>query len=329
MRPSVARRLVPLLSAQHGVVTSAQLRSAKVDLAVPRREGWLKLATGLWVVTQQPEDEQLLMALHLYAPDALASGALACRWHGLQYPPDDPGGRAVAQHGVTLLGGPLLTVHQTRHLPAAVTVRGWPVVPVARAVADAARWTTSPRDARAVVLAALQRRRTTAVALEAERQAGALRGSAQLSQALQDWYRGAVSAPEAEAADALLALGPSTPPFLLNPELRLNGVLMGVPDGWIPSAGIGWELDSVENHGQSDDLDATLLRHERFDDAGLALRHITPSRFRGSPDAWARDMAERAQARRAQGWTPPPGLVVVPRGPLLGGLEPAASLHAA
>lgn len=101
MRPSVARRLVPLLSAQHGVVTSAQLRSAKVDLAVPRREGWLKLATGLWVVTQQPEDEQLLMALHLYAPDALASGALACRWHGLQYPPDDPGGRAVAQHGVT------------------------------------------------------------------------------------------------------------------------------------------------------------------------------------------------------------------------------------
>ncbi len=92
----------------------------------------------------------------------------------------------------------------------------------------------------------------------------------------------AFSAPEAEAADALLARGRDTPPFLLNPELRLDGVLIGIPDGWIPSAGIGWEMDSVEQHGSTNDLDATLLRHERFADAGLALRHITPTRFRGA-----------------------------------------------
>ncbi len=38
----------------------------------------------------------------------------------------------------------------------------------------------------------------------------------------------------------------------------------------------------MEQHGSTNDLDATLLRHERFADAGLALRHITPTRFRGA-----------------------------------------------
>lgn len=317
MRPSVARRLAPVLRDQLGVITSAQLRTAGVDLEVPRREGWLRLASGLWVVSQEPSDDQLLVALERYAPAAVASGALACRRHDLPYPPLDPGCSALAPHGATLLGGPLITVHQTRHMPVGQVVQAHRIAPVARAVADAARWTTSLQEARAVVLGALQRRRTTAPALEAEQSAGALRNSARLSRALDDWYRGAFSAPEAEAADALLALGGSTPAFLLNPELRLNGVLIGVPDGWIPSAGLGWEMDSVQNHGSASDLDATLSRHERFSDAGFSLRHITPARFRTDRDGWATDLAARAQ--RQQGWAPPPGLVVVPRGPLLGG----------
>jgi hypothetical protein len=185
MRLSVARRLAPLLAEQLGVISSSQLRGAGVDLELPRREGWLRLAAGLWVVNQ-PSDEQLLTALRLYAPDALASGAIACRWHELRYPPGQAGCHAVAPHGVTLLGGPLLTVHQTRHMPAAEVVRGRPVVPVARAVADAARWTTSLQEARAVVLAALDRRRTTVTALEAELSAGACATR-------PDWYAHSVT----------------------------------------------------------------------------------------------------------------------------------------
>lgn len=328
MRSSVARRVAPLLADQLGVITSGQLRAAGVDLEVPRREGWLRLAVGLWVVGE-PSDEQLLTALRLYAPGALASGALACRWQGLRYPPEQVGCHAVAPHGTTLLGGPWLTVHQTRHMPAAVLVRGHRLVPVARAVADAARWTTSSREARAVVLGALQQHRTTVAALEAERRAGALRSAARLDRALVDWHRGACSAPEAEAADAVLALARRAPPFLLNPEVRLDGVLLGTPDGWIPSAGIGWEMDSVEHHGSRDDLDVTLLRHQRFADAGLLLQHVTPSRFRRDERAWARDVADRARARSSAGWRPPHGLVVVPRGPLLAAVAAATRLRAA
>jgi len=328
MRLSVARRVAPLLAEQHGVITSSQLRTAGVDLEVPRREGWVRLAVGLWAVGP-PNDEQLLTALGLYAPGALASGAIACRWHGLQYPPAQVGCHAVAPHGTTLLGGPLLTVHQTRRMPAAEVVVDRPVVPVARAVADAARWTTSLQEARAVVLAALHRRRTTAVALEAEQRAGAVRDAARLRRALVDWHRGACSAPEAEAADALLALAGSAPPFLLNPEVRLDGVLLGIPDGWIPSAGIGWEMDSVEHHASRDDLDVTLLRHQRFSDAGLVLRHVTPSRFRRDSRAWATDLVARARAQGLAGWRPPHGLVLVPRGPLLGGRSVITGLQAA
>jgi hypothetical protein len=138
---------------------------------------------------------------------------------------------------------------------------------------------------------------------------------------LDDWDRGARSAPEAEAADAVLAL--EAPAFLLNPEIRLDGQLLGSPDGWLIDAGLGWEMDSVEFHGDAASLDATFARHRRFDDAGLGLLHATPSRMRADRRAWARDVLARAVRRRP--WSPPPGLVVVPTGPLLGGPRVAAA----
>jgi len=319
MRASVLRRVRPVVDAQLGVITSTQLRVLGVDGEVPRREGWLRLAAGIWVVHSDPTDEQLLVALQRYAPAAVASGALACRWLQLRHAPDTAGCDALVEHGTNLLGGALLRMRQTRRLAEAVERRGRRVAPAARAVADAARWTPRLQDARAVVLAALHDRRVTPQALADDLDAGPRRTSRHLRRALEDWERGARSAPEAEAADSLLALPgrrPS-PPFLLNPDLRLDGVLLGSPDGWVPAAGLGWEMDSVEFHGDSDALDATLVRHQAFTDAGFELLHVTPKRFRAAPNAWAADVVARAEARVARGWRPPPGLVVTPAGPVL------------
>jgi hypothetical protein len=140
MRAAVLRRVRPLADAQLGVVTSAQLRQLGVDLEVPRREGWLRLADGIWVVSGEPTDEQLLVGLELYAPGARASGALACRWLGVRHAPSTPGLHGLGQHGRTLLGGPLLRVRQTRRMPTAIEHAGRMVAPAVRAVADAARW---------------------------------------------------------------------------------------------------------------------------------------------------------------------------------------------
>jgi hypothetical protein len=319
MRRSVDSRVRPVVDAQLGVITSAQLRELHVDLEVPRREGWLRLADGTWSVVDEPDDEQLLVALQLYAPGALASGALACRWHGIRYAPAAPGCDALAAHGRTLLGGPLLRLRQTRRMPVGVEVRHRSVAPVARAVADTARWTRSLRDARAVVLSALGDRRVVRDDLLEDLQDGPSRTARLLRRALDDWERGARSAPESEAADAVLALPDrwASPPFLLNPELWLDGAMLGSPDGWMPSAGLGWEIDSHEFHGGQTSLDSTLARHQRFDDAGLVLLHVTPSRLRAAPAVWAADVARRARARIEQGCRPPSDLVVVPRGPAL------------
>lgn len=324
MRPAVLRRIQPLLDAQLGVVTTAQLCATGVDHELPRRERWQRLAHGLWSSIDPPEDEQLLVALRLYAPAAVPSGPLACRWYGLRHAPGVVGVDGLVAHGTTLLGGPSLRLRQTRRPAEGVVVRGQTVAPVERAVADAARWSRL-QDARAVVLAALADRRLTAELLLEEADLGSVRSSTSLRRALQDWERGARSAPEAEAADALLDLRGDGPPsgVLLNPEIRLDGVLVGSPDGLCVDTGLGWEMDSVEHHGSGEALDETLQRHLRFGDAGLELLHATPRRFRAAPTAWAREVTARATAR--QGWRPPPGLVVVPKGPLLGG----AALRAA
>lgn len=327
MRTHVLRRVRPLIDAQLGVVTSAQLREAGVDIELPRREGWLRLADGLWVTTDEPVDEQLLVGLELYAPGAVASGRLACRWLGVRHVSDRPGLEALVAHGRTLLGGPQLRLRQTRRMPAGIPHAGRVVAPAVRAVADAARWSSTLRESRAVVLAALGDRRINLAPLREEADAGARRTSARLVRAIADWERGARSAPEAEAADALLALtGPTpAPSVLLNPELWLDGHLLGSPDGWVVGAGLGWEMDSVEFHGSADALDGTLQRHRRFSDAGLELLHATPARMRAGPRAWARDVVRRASVRAAAGWQAPPGLVVVPRGPVLGAVTACAA----
>lgn len=326
MRAAVLRRVRPIVDAQLGVVTAAQLREAGVDLEVPRRERWTRLAHGLWVVHDEPTDEQLLVALGLYSLTALASGSLACRWTGLRHPPAGTGLHGLAPHGTTLLGGPLLHLHQTRRMPERVERNGRSLAAAVRAVADAARWTPRLRDARAVVLAALADRHVALDPLREEAALGDRRAGTHLLRAITDWERGARSAPEAEAADALLDLAGVLPPpaFLLNPEVRLDGVLLGSPDGLMVDAGLGWEMDSVEYHGTGVSLDATLQRHRVFADAGIELLHATPSRLRADRAAWSRDVAERARARNGS-YQPRPGLVVVPKGPVLGGLRSLAA----
>lgn len=318
MRASVYRRLTPLVDAQLGVVTAAQLREAGIDHELPRREGWTRLAHGLWVATDAPSDEQLLVGLDLYAPGSLASGALACRWWGIRHAADLPGVDALVEHGTTLLGGPLVRLRQSRHLLDGVEHKGRTVAPTLRAIADAARWSPWLQDARAVVLAALADRRIDRVELGQEADRCPARRSTDLLRALDDWDRGARSAPEAEAADALLALAGAGPQsFLLNPEVWVDGVLLGAPDGLVVDAGLAWEMDSVEFHGSSSSLDATLQRHQRFSDAGFELLHATPTRMRAARNAWAADVANRAASRMGT-WRPPAGFVVVPKGPLLG-----------
>jgi len=329
MRTATRARLQPLLSEQDGVLTSAQLADLGIDPELPRRAGWTALAPRVWCTTgDPPSDEQLLEGLRLHTgPDTVPSGALACRRLGLRDVPDRAVADVLVTHGRRLTSGGLTVVHQSERMPDAIRRGGWQLAPASRAVADAVRWSGGLRPARALVLAALADQFVVTGDLERELAAGQRRGSAALAHALDDWRQGARSAPEAEVADALRALPRSTrlPPFLLNPILSLHGRLIGTPDGYLPELALGWEVDSLRHHGSSDDLAATLARHQAFADAGVELVHVVPTAFRRDRRGWARTFTARAARHAAQGRRAPAGLVVLPADARL---APPASLVA-
>ena len=102
------------------------------------------------------------------------------------------------------------------------------------------------------------------------------------------------------------------PPFLLNPDVFLDGELLLSPDIWLLGTGVGGELDSHRFHGSQTSLDQTLDRHARASRRGVELVHRSPTRFRQDPQGFVAELARRAAEVPA-----PRGLVVVPRGPVL------------
>lgn len=328
MRTSTRSRLQPLLDEQADVITSAQLSALRVDPELPRREGWVLLAPRTWCTSAEPADEQLLQGLVLHTRrTGVPSGALACRMHGLRDVPERDVADVLTPHGRRLASGGLTVVHQSKRLPKAVRRKGWKVAPAARAVADAARWSGELRPVRALVLAALSDLLVRPADLVEERRLGQARGRGVLTQALDDWSAGACSAPEAEVADALRALpcGLRLPPFLLNPDLWIDGRHLGRPDGYLPGHGIGWEVDSVRHHGGSEELAATLDRHAGFADAGIELVHVVPTVFRRDPAGWAAHFATRALEKATLGHGEPVGLYVRPHDARLPSAGPAAA----
>lgn len=192
---------------------------------------------------------------------------------------------------------------------------GLPTAPPARVVLDAALTASSLRDTRGIVLGAVADRRVTTAELRELLKHEPRNGTAALRRSLSDAEVGAASPPEAECIDALRGSGI---PFLVNPEVWVGEQLVGIPDGWFVGLGAGWEMDSRERHAQDDTFDATLARHDTFGGFGLTLAHLTPTRLRRDPagaSAAVRSVA-RARLLLPAAFREPPGLRVVPRGPL-------------
>jgi hypothetical protein len=119
-----------------------------------------------------------------------------------------------------------------------------------------------------------------------------------------------------EVADELrrLVRAGAMRPFLLNPRVYAGPVLLGSTDVYVPGSALGAETDSRRHHGSVDQLDTTLTRHATFAHYGVRLEHVTPTRFRQAPAAWAAMLAAIAEQRRALG--DPTGLRIEPVGPL-------------
>jgi very-short-patch-repair endonuclease len=151
-----------------------------------------------------------------------------------------------------------------------------------RAVADAARYTTSLADARATVASAVQRGRCPLNMLAAELADGGLRNSGLLRIVVGEVLGGARSIAEAEFRELILRAKLPVP--LFNEAVRrADGTLIAIADAWWPEAGLVAEVDSREWHLSPADWARTMRRHNDLTSFGLQVLHFTPGQIRHEP----------------------------------------------
>ena len=287
-------RPLALTIARSGLVTRAGLVAGGVHGGLGdrlTREGdWTRLAPSTWLTgSQLATDGQLVSAALEHAgPEAVITGGLACRGLDMTDVEDEHIVEVLVAAGTRLVSTPYIVVHQTTRLPDYWVRDGARHAEAPRAVVDAARRCGQLQGVRALVLGAVQRGTCNVQDLSREVEAGHSRGSAVVRRAVADAADGAWSAPEAEVADLVREAVQvrRLPPFLLNPQLHLDGRLVGRPDGYLPGTAVCWQVDSRRHHSSDEDFESTLQVHDRFAAAGLAVLHVTPRRVRAAGAAW-------------------------------------------
>ncbi len=272
----------------------------------------------------EPDAATWLIAAWLWAgPGSALTGAHALRRSGVAVICPAPplfmvprGRRARAgAHGVTVRSGRPLRYR---------TLDGVPTVAPARALVDAGlRGELAPGDLRAATIGTLQRRLSTGDRIRAELALAPPNGTRPIRLGVADFEQGAWSLPEVVLAELLGRYRPHLE-FVANPRLtRPDGVLIGVPDGYLPTRGVAILVHSREHHdGVADDgrdlWEATIEADSVYEAHGIAVAAVAPTALR--------DHAERFLERldrvvEAQYGRPRPRVVVGPAG---AGRSPAA-----
>jgi hypothetical protein len=275
---------------------------------------WQRLATGIYLTGDQPPTEsQLVEAARAHVGgNFIVTSHVVLRALGLRWLPADDGIAVLVPADCWRGSSGRVRVARCGSFHGIQTWRrhGERFADAARAVIDASRATSSFRDVRGIVLAAVADRWADPEELLGLLESTRRNGSALTRRAIGDAMRGCASPPEAELVDELVGRGV---PFYVNPELRLNGLLLGSPDIWLVGTGTGSEVESQERHGDEVAMESTYDRHERITTPGLQLVHLSVGRVRRG----VREAADHLLLRARTGPPAPPGLVVVPKGPLL------------
>ena len=284
--------LTPASAADVGV-TRAHVRTALA------RGHWRLIAPGV-VLTRSADPERVDWAeagLLLAGTSGALSGwdALRCKGIGDRTPPSAPVLVLTRQHRSRRVGGVLIRLtnrpYSRWYVHALADQLAFaPVVPPARAVADAALWLPRRDSVRALVASAVRNERCRLSDIGAELEAGPRNGSGHLRAALDEIRAGARSAAEAEAI-AQLRPAP-VPPFEVNvPVLDGRGRLVFVIDIFWRSLRAALEIDSREFHYTLADWEATLRKHNALTRHGLAVEHRPPIELREPGRPWLAEVA--------------------------------------
>src|SRR5436190_13688868 len=251
MREREAARAAAIAGQHGGFLTPRQLAAAGLDEDLARREvaagRWQRPIRGYYVAhTDALPGEVLARIATSYAgPSSLLTGLIAARALRMRWVPTLPGAQVLIPAGMRRPSTRLVRVRRCAALPE-LTAWQWEdvrVAPAPRVALDGALRLGTLRDVRGLVLGAVADELTTPEELAMLLAGEPLNGTALLRQAIADAADGAASPPEAEMADALRGCGQ---PFLLNPEIWIDGALVGSPDGYFSGLGAGWGADRRE-----------------------------------------------------------------------------------
>jgi hypothetical protein len=153
-----------------------------------------------------------------------------------------------------------------------------------RAVADAARYTASLTEARAIVAGAVQKRMCPVGLLAEELAAGPRPGSAFLRRVLGEVAHGVLSVAEADFRELILRAGLPRPLFN-EPVRRADGSLIAVVDALWAEARVAGEVDSREWHLSPADWEHTMRRHNELARCGIQVLHFSPRQIKAEPRA--------------------------------------------
>ena len=273
---------------------------------------WQRLLPGIILLhNTRPTRRELVIAALLYAgPQAVITGAEACRRYGLHVPQQFPETdvHVLVPHQHKILSSEFVTVERTVRLPGTWVREGIQLAPIVRATTDAVRRLRAEEPVSRLLIEAVQRGRCSPRELVRELEQGTKRGTAIPHRLLAEWL-------DLRSAAELRAKGVSQrltiPPTHWNPEIRdATGLYIGRPDGYWEEVGLAWEIDSFDFHFYRDGYMRTLERNNRYSAAGIIVVQTLPSQLRDNPDGVLRELeaAYRTAASR-----PRPSVLIVGR----------------
>lgn len=234
-------------------------------------------------------------------PDAMVTGIEAARMHGVNRLPADRRVHVLVPHKSGVSSWGFATVERTVHLPEPTEIDGLPVVPLARALFDAARHMDRLDDVRAMIADAVQRGLCDPRDLKREIDKGTTIGSALPRRVVYEMDRGIRSATQAWVRSVVKRSKLPEPQW--NVSLYTgDDRLLGRVDAYWHEVSMALEVDSLEFHlGPAEAVPPRT--HRTLAGEGVVVLRVPPSHLRDKPLAVIQDL--RAAYKKAAGRPPP------------------------
>jgi hypothetical protein len=303
--------VVILARRQHGLLTRQQalhyLSESRLGRLVGPGGRWQIPLRGICATfTGALTQIQRRYAAWMYAgPEALITGLEGCRLYGLRRVPPSDLIQFLIPHHIRRQSRSYVVIRRARFFPTRHRiVEDVPVAPLARCIIDATRDLRSLDEIRSLMMEAVQRHMVTVAQLQTELEIGSIAWSARPRIVITEMLGGARSVPEAGYIK-LMASSKILPPMhhnctLLTPESEF----LAVPDGYIKSAGLAGEIQSVEHHADTREQEADMERRAKVGRYVVHVIEARPTRIGRDPEGLLAHYEATYLERLAAGITP-------------------------